>query len=545
MAILTKPTVRKLNNDKIWDETFKLFKAKVFVPAPCENADVINFGFSAPYFLIFTDDEFSDLQAAEYAQKNGLSKIASQYDTSLVFITPINKGGWKSAPDCIFEEIIENSKIHQYHEDGIAILNNRFFHKNEGFAIRGAIFRTCLIAKGDGADYIASHLLKKIEGAGLWGPADIAPTVCVLENLSENPKLCRKDMPIVSVGNSSKINKYIEENTNHLFIQDQLDLTQAFNQFIKKFKRWGWVGDLQIEDDFEQMGLIEEPCVVQLKTSKDNSGDDKGTVDHKVGYIAYYNKDLFDKGPAPILLCFHGGGDSAKHIAQVSQWYKVCHDHNFLLICVENHINSTATEMMELLAILKEKYNVDESRIYASGFSMGGCKTWDLYQEYPQVFAGLSPMDATFDVGQNLYGELSPGLNGSGKINQDIMVPIFYAGGEATPLPELPFQAEKCRDRMKYVFKVNDCKTPYNVSFENKDNWEDKIWGISGDKITKEQDKERNATLTMNHFESKDGNIYTVFASISGQGHECRYHTCEHAWNFISKFKRIDGKIIF
>ena len=51
-------------------------------------------------------------------------------------------------------------------------------------------------------------------------------------------------------------------------------------------------------------------------------------------------------------ICFHGGGDSAKHIAKVSEWYRVAKDHNFLLICVENHLNSTATEMIELIDIL-------------------------------------------------------------------------------------------------------------------------------------------------------------------------------------------------
>ena len=46
---------------------------------------------------------------------------------------------------------------------------------------------------------------------------------------------------------------------------------------------------------------------------------------------------------------------------------------------------------------------------------MGGCKTWDLYQEYPDVFAAVAPMDATFDVGCNLFvlqDFCTVGLNG-------------------------------------------------------------------------------------------------------------------------------------
>lgn len=546
MGIQNKPTVTKINgNDKIWSHSFNLFEAEVYYPATTLPGDIINFGFSAPYFIVFTDYKYSEDQILQYSEKTGLKDIASAFETSIVFITPANKGGWEAAPEGIFEELIENSKIHQYHEDGIAILNNRFFHKNEGFAIRGAIFRTCLIGKGAAADYIASHLLKKINGAGLWGPADIAPTACILENLSVMPKIERRDMPIVSIGNSAEINDYIISHTDFNLIQKNPDFKSAYYDFIRQFKRWGWVGDLQQEPDFEKLGMAEEFGVAEVKTSKDNSGDDAGTALHKIGYLAYYNKNLFDNSPVPLLLCFHGGGDSAKHISQVSEWYKVAHDHNFLLICVENHINSTASEMMQLLEILKAKYKIDNSRIYASGFSMGGCKTWDLYQEYPDVFAGLAPMDATFDVGLNLYGQPSVGLHGTGKINQDIMVPIFYSAGEETPLPELPFQEEKCLNRMAYVFSVNKCKTTYDVRFDQQQNWKNKLWGIDGDSISKFEDKSRNATLTINYFASQDNVVYTAFSSVSGQGHECRYHTCEHAWNFISQFIRDkSGKII-
>lgn len=545
MAISIKPICRTINNeDKIWEQDFNLFKAEVYVPKTQLPDDVVNFGFSAPYFLIFTDNKLTDDEVIAYVTENGLKNLAASYATSVVFISPINEGGWVKAPEGIFEEIIENSKIHQYHEDGIAILNNRFFHKNEGFAIRGAIFRTCVVGKGAAADYIATHLIKKIQGAGLWGPADVAPTACVLEGLSRKVKVGRRDMPVVSVGNSKEINEWMQNEVDACYIQDKLDLPTAYKDFIRKFKRWGWVGDLMTEPDFEMIGMVEEPCVVELKTSKDNAGDDAGTKSHKVGFLAYYNKNLFKKGPVPLLLCFHGGGDSAKHIAQVSEWYRVAHDHDFLLVCVENHINSTATEMMELIDLLKAKYTIDETRIYGSGFSMGGCKSWDLYQEYPTVFAGLAPMDATFELGLNLYGQPSAGINGSGKINYEHLVPLFYSGGEETPLPELPFQAEKCRERMEYVLKVNKCKANYNVRFEDKDNWPDKIWGISGDKIQKIEDKSRNSILTLNYFESENGKIYTVFGSISGQGHECRYHTCEYAWRFISQFRRLaDGSI--
>lgn len=59
-----------------------------------------------------------------------------------------------------------------------------------------------------------------------------------------------------------------------------------------------------------------------------------------------------------------GGGDSAFYIAHESEWYRIANKYGFLLISIENHLNSTATEMIKLIDKLKEKYPIDEKRLY-------------------------------------------------------------------------------------------------------------------------------------------------------------------------------------
>lgn len=529
-----KPVVCTFNDgSKIWNHTFDTFRVKVYVPSNTLSGSVINYGFDAPYLLIFENTELSNDEAKRYADEKGLLKIAAANDSSVVFVYPTCDGAWKNADITLWQELISNTKIHEFYEDGYAILNNRFTNTCDGYAIRGAIYRAYVFGSQSSADYIATHLLKTIEGDGLWGKADIIAAGCILENLSITPDIQRSDMPIVSISNSDTINTFISSKTSYFYIADDNNYSYLYNEFLSKYQRWGWHGELKNVPRMNELGMIEEPCVVTLTTSKDNCGIDKGSLKHKVGYIAYYNKDLFDKGSAPLVLCFHGGGDSAKYIAKVAEWYRVAMNHNFLLVCVENHLNSTATEMIELIGLLRSKYSIDESRIYATGFSMGGCKSWDLYQEYPEYFAGLAPMDATFDVGYNIYNQKAPV-----PINQDILVPIFYAGGEITPLPELPFQEQRCIDRMAYVLKVNRATKEYNVSLNNHDNWDNRIWGINGDMTKSYHDDDKDGTLTLQFFTSNDGICYSVFGSISNQGHECRYHTCEHAWLFLSQFRR-------
>ena len=557
MKMEKMPEVRKTADGAFWKNTYEKFEALVYVPNSTLQGDILNYGFNAPYLLVFGEKTFSEADAISFAREKGLEKLAADFDSSVVFISPVAEGSagkactegaacdWKNAAPDILSEIISNSKIHQYHKDGVVIANNVFRHSIDGYFIRGAIFRATLIGYGSGADYIAENCLHHFEGDGLWGRSDLAPATCILSGLSLAPEIGADDIPVISYGNSEEANQLFQERCKYFKMREgqanAAQLQEDYYNFARQFRRMN--GPLQIDPDLEKDGLVIEPGIAEVKTSPDNCGDDKGSKTHKIGYFAFYNKGLFDAGadgkvqPVPLVLGFHGGGDSCFFFSTMAGWAKICHRHNFLLVTIENHLNSTATEMLELLEILKKKYSIDSSRIYATGFSMGGCKTWDMIQEYPEVLAAAAPMDATFDVGCNVYGnKVEKG------INTTVPVPVFYAGGEVTPLPELPFQAQKCLDRMAYTLLLNNAELAERyeeeVKLENKDSWENKIWGINGDEVETSYDESRDATLTMQKFRSTDGRILGIFASISGQGHDCREHTCEHAWQFMSQFTR-------
>ena len=48
-------------------------------------------------------------------------------------------------------------------------------------------------------------------------------------------------------------------------------------------------------------------------------------------------------------------------------------------------------DVLEVLRLMKAAYNVDESRIYLMGHSMGAIGTWALGAKYPQIWAALVP----------------------------------------------------------------------------------------------------------------------------------------------------------
>lgn len=532
MALFELPVVKELGNGgKYWENTYKDFSAKVYVPKYDKIADTINFGYVAPYLIVFEEKKMDINEAADFAEKTGLAKIASDFGSSVVFVYPTCEGGWEQADEKLFVSLVAESRINENYKDGYVSITNPFTREFYGNFIRGGVLRTNLYGYGASADYIAKNLMKKLEGEFLWGPGEITPVVCSLERLSVVPAPERRDIPVISVGNSDEINSKLKSSCDKLLIKSQAEYAKDYYSFGVHYYRI--LGDLFDDPTYEEMGINQDFGIETVKTSPDNIGKFKGTTEHEIGYVAYHNKGILENGPVPMLILFHGGGDSTFYITHNAGWYKVANKYGFLLVAVENHLFLTATEAVELIEKLKKKYNIDSKRIYASGFSMGGAKTWDMFQEYPEVFAALAPMDATFDVGLNTFGQPAPC-----EINSTIPVPIFYAGGEITPLPELPFQEPRVLGRTQQVFKVNKVKKPYDVKFEDKDNWVNKIWGIDGDIVEKIDDKSRGSVLTLNKFESEDGVYRTVYASISGQGHECRQHTCDHAWQFMSQFSR-------
>ncbi len=529
MGLKERPLVHAIAGGKYWENQYKTFYAKVFVPDNDLEGQVNNYGFRAPLLLIFEENKMSIDAAVKFSDEKGFTKIAARYDAPVVFVYPTCEGGWEQADVSLYQDLIEEISLYPDYEDGVVAWDNFFKKRFEGYFIRGAKFRADIYSYGKSADYVAKNLLKTINGEYLWGPGEITPPMCSMERLSVVPNVERKDIAVLSVRNSEEINKAFKD-SEHVLIKEKAETEKDFDNFVKKYLMW--CGQIQIEPDFEALKIKEETGIVEVKTSPDNESKYKDLPTHKAGYFAFYNEGLFDNGPVPMVLAFHGGGDTALHITYVSGWWELAHKYGFLLVAIDDHLSLRATEIMEILDSLKKRYNIDEKRIYASGFSMGSGKTWDMFMEYPDAFAGFMPCSALFPIRNNPWG-LSLGHP---RLNTNVSKPVFYSGGEESMLAELPFQDEESLERVKHIAKVNKLKKSFDVDFKNQGSWDDKVFGAAPDKVEKFYDESRGSTLTARYYESADGVVRTVFASVSGQVHECRKHSIECAWKFISQF---------
>ncbi len=531
MAMKERPQVREITGGKCWEHEFEKFFLKVYLPDNDIDGQTNNYGFRAPLLLVFEEEKQDMDAAAAFARETGLAGIAAKVDSAVLFVYPKAEGGWAAEDENLYAAVIAEIKMIQVYQDGI-VENYDFFAKEfRGYFVRGAIFRADIYSFGASADYVAKNLLKTVRGEYLWGPGEITPAMCSMERLSVMPDVQRKDIPVLSVGNSAEFNRAFD-GCEHVRITEKADYQADFDAFVKHYKMW--CGKVEPEPDFKALNMSEDPGCVVVNTSPDNPGRFKDEPTHKVGYFAYYNNDLFDRGPAPLVIGFHGGGDSSMYLTFVAEWWEIAHRYGFLFVSVENHLDVPAAEAVQVIEALKQRYKIDEHRIYATGFSMGSGKSWDCFQEYPELFAGIMPASALFPVYTTFYGKPV-----TDKLNRTVPVPVFYSGGEESPLPELPFQAPTTLERVQYVAEVNKLKKDFSsLSIDRKEDWEDKIWGVPGDRIEKIPDPSRGSVLTVHYYDSKDGVCRTAFASVSGQQHECRHHSCENAWKFISQFTR-------
>ncbi len=66
----------------------------------------------------------------------------------------------------------------------------------------------------------------------------------------------------------------------------------------------------------------------------------------------------------------------------------------------ENEIDDVGY-IVKLLTVIKEKYAIDEKRIYLVGFSNGGMITYKLISEHPELFMGAAIISSTPSGGKN------------------------------------------------------------------------------------------------------------------------------------------------
>lgn len=523
------------------------FQTFLYMPASDLPYNLINYGFTGPTLAVFADRKLSGEEAKKLAEEIGLKQISQKNGMGIVFLNPKGED-WTGEEKGAYEALTDNLTIAQSNfRDGLAIMKNPAATDEIAYNILGSCVRMYVYGFGTGADYIATHYLGRVEGKAMLGDlgaADLTMTCCTLVQGNVLPTPEKNDIHVVSVGNTEEYNQILQDNCAEVVVKDELDLIDDYKTVIGNYRRWA--GKIVPAYNYEAEGIVEKAESIMLPVPEDNFEFAKMHVfarpkEHKVGYVTFYDQNLDVKnGKVPLMLVFHGGGDSAYATASLAEWPEIGQQEGFITVAVEMHMKVSPQDVSALIDHLLQEYSIDPEKIYATGFSMGGIKSWDLYECCPKRFAALLPMNAIDYVGNNCFGEKTK------TVNEDTLVPLFYIGGQDSFGVELSCHHERAVERLAYVSKVNQFARPYDVKFEEKENWAEPQFGMQGDRVEVLHDEMfPESVYTVHYFDSQDGNCYTALMGVTKHAHEIRPFTNRFAWNFVKKFRRLqDGRIM-
>ncbi len=169
---------------------------------------------------------------------------------------------------------------------------------------------------------------------------------------------------------------------------------------------------------------------------------------------------------------------------------------------------------------IEEHPIIDPRRIYVSGFSMGSLKTQEFAARHGKRIAAVSPQSG------------SSGF--SGRV-EDIPVPVYYAGGQESPLPELPGpagQENSINEMVENICSMN------HVPLDEARRDPSTFFGYRPDSFVELRSSDDLHTITQEQFISEDGVMRTVFSSASNMTHCTLRCNCEEAWRFMREFTR-------
>ena len=108
--------------------------------------------------------------------------------------------------------------------------------------------------------------------------------------------------------------------------------------------------------------------------------------------VHVYVPEAVEQNPdeaVPLVVVLHGMGDDPLNVVVGCGWAQKAVDENFIMI-------APATEdtdyVMGLIDYVKSQYNIDPTRVYLTGFSMGGMNTSNIGKAHPEAFAAIAPM---------------------------------------------------------------------------------------------------------------------------------------------------------
>lgn len=204
----------------------------------------------------------------------------------------------------------------------------------------------------------------------------------------------------------------------------------------------------------------------------------------------------------PLLISMHGMNQDINYQKNQAKWESVADTANIVVAYPSGENKSwdisgdkDTKYLISIIDKLSQDYKIDKSRVYLSGFSMGGMMTYHCMNKIPDYFAAFAP------VSGYLFGNTQPS-------SSTRAVPLFHTHGTADDV----------------------------VNFNGVNSVID-AWQKHNKCTTKKQSTVNGATRTA--YTGGDCDADVVLNAIPGKGHwhsNDAYNTTREIWNFVKRY---------
>lgn len=338
-------------------------------------------------------------------------------------------------------------------------------------------------------------------------------------------------------------------------------LPTVWERFLSETRRWqnDVHGCYQKRTNFTEKGFVGHV--------KDTSlGCNNGFPHTWYEYIPPQLRGTDEK--VPLLCYFHGGGCVPLYGAEQSDWHEIADKENFIVVYPEasqqnmwntwnDHERLAYSDRDFFLALIehmKTVHPIDETRIYVSGFSMGGMMSNGMACVLPDVVAAAAPCNAYNEGYFSSYAAMDrrrkAGVAGDlttsafdgdepdsptkieadeKKAAYDYRMPVFQISGLLDQKWPIEDPADKRIQTFDYWKKYNHIPLiPHvcNNAYES---------GLTADESWYDGDDER--FLRHRWFDENGVAMYELFLTKRCP-HALDIRTASFAWEFLKKFSR-------
>ena len=257
-----------------------------------------------------------------------------------------------------------------------------------------------------------------------------------------------------------------------------------------------------------------------------------------------YKPDSADRSrPYPLLFVFHGAGGSGDEIADRMGWAEIAEKHGFMLIAptaslpnrvrhvsdmeinekyraMWNTADAEPERPSDLLFVdylyswATENFNIDRSRVYASGQSSGGMMSWACAAYRPDIFTAAAPFSAKII---NMEGKALPFIKGS-------IVPVIANMGLADTMFPGGFGTDDARMLIEH----------WHDAYDLQENWDSYTYNDGGRNCSY-----KNGLFINYIFHSASGVPILRCIETETKTHAAWPSECEIAWTeFLQHFSK-------